>query len=583
MKLFLRQRIALIVCLFYTWNSHAAVTVEVAGVPEPLLTNVRAYLSLAKAVKRSKEGATQLSDFAISRLHSQGEDEIRQALMPFGYYSPTITESLEQQGPNRVARYEIDKGQPTLLGEVDIQLGQVVSQRPAVSGLLAKTKVKTGQILNHDSYTQLKQNLLRMTIAAGHLDAAYKRAEIMVSPEIQSASIKLHLEPGPAYTFGTIELQQDAVDQSFANRFITIKTGEPFSTERLIALQFVLNDSGYFKSVSVDAARKAAVDQKIPVVIVAQSRESQRYSARVGIGTDTGPRVRLGTEFRRLSGRGNKFQSDIQVSAIKSSATAQYSMPIKNVATDKQAFYGSFDRAEIGDTDSDLYSLGARRYDRWKDLRRQLYVEFENEIFSIAGQNDVRSELLVFGGSLAYQKADDALFTRRGISARIEVHGSHTALLADTTFAQATLSARGVYPLGKKGRLLLRTDIGMTEVDDLSDLPPSQRFFTGGDHTVRGYEFEQLSPSNDEGASIGGRYLISGSVEGDYFFTQKYGIAAFFDHGNAVNSLDDPLESSFGLGFRYRTPVGVLRIDVARPMDTAEDDYRLHLSLGPDL
>ncbi len=94
----------------------------------------------------------------------------------------------------------------------------------------------------------------------------------------------------------------------------------------------------------------------------------------------------------------------------------------------------------------------------------------------------------------------------------------------------------------------------------------SLRVFTGGDRTVRGYEFEQLSPANDEGASIGGRYLISGSIEGDYFFTRKYGIAAFFDHGNAVNSIDDPLESSFGLGFRYRTPVGVLRIDVARPM-----------------
>ena len=577
------QRLALVLIVVFTLGVRGEIAVEISGVPGPLESNIQAYLGLAKAQARSKKDGVPLSDFAISRLHDKAPGEIRQALMPFGYYSPAITGSLEQKGDRWIAKYAIDSGLPTLITSIDVDTGDALSRLPNVISLLAKSKVKSGQVLDHAAYTQLKGNLLRIAIAEGYLDAVYTQAEIRVEPKARAASITLHLSCGPLYRFGTVELRQDAVDQSFAQRFINIESGQSFSTEQLIALQFALNDSGYFKSVSVEAPRAAAVDQSIPVLIEAQSRESQRYSARAGFGTDTGPRVRLGTEFRRLNRRGNKFQSDVQVSAIKTSATAQYSIPIKNVTTDKQTFSGRFDRAEIGDTDSDLYSLGARRYDRWKGLRRQVYVEFENELFSLGGQSDVRSELLVFGGSLAYQKADDALFTRRGISARFELKGAHTALLADTTFAQATLSTRAVYPLGKKARLLLRGDAGFTQVDDLSDLPPSQRFFTGGDRTIRGYAFEQLSPLNEDGASIGGRYLLSGTVEGDYFFNSKYGVAAFFDHGNAVNSLDDKLESGFGLGFRYRTPVGVLRIDVARPLNRTDDDYRFHLSLGPDL
>lgn len=569
--------------LLFAVSSQAKIRVDVSGVSNSQLRNVRAFLSIVKVSQGDPREVDALSDFAVSRLHNKAQKEIAEALRPFGYYAPQVAASLDKNGKDWIARYVIDRGEPTRLTRVDITLDSGFSDRAEIKTLLTRTQLKSGEILNHDVYTRLKQSLLRFAVSFGYLDARYRVAEIRVAPKSRTAAVTLDLDIGPVYYFGPIELNQDALDQSFAERFVTIREGEPFSTERLVAVQFDLNDSGYYKAVTVDAARQNAVDYRVPVTINARARESQRYTARVGVGTDTGPRVRFGAEFRRLNSRGNSLQSDFQLSSIKSSATARYSIPIKNVTTDKQTFYGRFDRAEIGDTDSDLYSLGARRYDHWRDLRRQLFVEFENELFTLGGEEETRSELLVFGASLAYQKADDALFTRRGMSARLEIHGAHTGLLSDTSFAKVTLSARAIYPLGEHSRVLLRTDIGATEVDNLADLPPSQRFFTGGDRTVRGYGFEQLSPLNADGESVGGRYLLSASVEADYFFNRKYGVAVFIDHGNAINDWSDTLKSGYGAGFRYRTPVGVLRVDAARPSDTRDDTFRLHLSIGPDL
>ncbi|MEM7084090.1 MAG: outer membrane protein assembly factor [Pseudomonadota bacterium] len=554
-------------------------SVTITGVTGEPRSNVERFLSIRQA--QSNDDVP--TPFTIRRLHEMAPEEIRQALMPFGYYSPEIDSELAQVDREWRATYSIDVGAATRISELDIRLPNIVGELPDVRQRLQDSVIQQGAVLNHAAYSRLKLGIQQSAISLGYLDASWTESQIRVDPARREALITLHLDVGARFYFGRIDLQQDALDQSFAERFILIKEGEPFSTDQLVALQFALSDSGYFQNVTIDASREDAIDHRIPIVVQADTRLSQRYSARAGVGTDTGPRFRLGTEFRRLSGRGTTFRSDLQVSTIKTTATAQYSIPIKNVAIDRQTFSGRFDRAEIGDTDSDLYSLGARRYDRWKGLGRQLYLEFENEQFALGDAEDARSELLIVGASLAWKKVDDALFTRRGLSARLDVHGAHKSVLSDTSFVQASLATRFILPLGDRTRLLLRGDIGMTEVDDLTRLPPSQRFFSGGDRTVRGYGFESLSPLDAEGASVGGRYLLGASVEADYFFNDKYGIAAFFDHGGAVNSLGDALRSGVGLGFRYRTPIGVLRIDGAHALNDLGDAFRLHVSLGPDL
>ncbi len=114
-------------------------------------------------------------------------------------------------------------------------------------------------------------------------------------------------------------------------------------------------------------------------------------------------------------------------------------------------------------------------------------------------------------------------------------------------------------------------------------MPPSLRYFAGGDQSVRGYDYQSLSPTNSDGDRIGGRYQFAASVEYQFSLTERWRIAAFADQGNAFNDLELPtLKQSVGVGVRWVSPVGPIRVDLAHPLD-GDQGVRLHFSMGPEL
>jgi translocation and assembly module TamA len=154
---------------------------------------------------------------------------------------------------------------------------------------------------------------------------------------------------------------------------------------------------------------------------------------------------------------------------------------------------------------------------------------------------------------------------------------------SDTDLLQTRLQGKFVRPLGQNQRLLLRGDLGLSYVSDFDALPATLRFFAGGDQSVRGYAYNSLGPEDASGEVIGGRHLVVGSIEYERRIKEKWGAAVFYDVGNALNSLGDPLRYSVGIGARWRSPVGPVRVDLGIPITEAEDAVRLHISLGPDL
>ena len=127
------------------------------------------------------------------------------------------------------------------------------------------------------------------------------------------------------------------------------------------------------------------------------------------------------------------------------------------------------------------------------------------------------------------------------------------------------------------------TSVGLA-TNRFEDVPPSLRFFAGGDQSVRGYGYETLSPENDNGVPVGGRYVMVGSAEYQYEFVDNWRAAVFVDHGNAVNDLFDPLATGAGVGIRWVSPVGPLRLDVAKGLDPEfGGGWRIHFSMGPEL
>jgi translocation and assembly module TamA len=131
--------------------------------------------------------------------------------------------------------------------------------------------------------------------------------------------------------------------------------------------------------------------------------------------------------------------------------------------------------------------------------------------------------------------------------------------------------------------LILRAALGAMIVDDFDALPPELRFFAGGDRSVRGFDYQEIGETNASGGVIGGKYLAVASVEYEYYFLENWGAAVFVDAGDAYSSTLDPNVGA-GIGVRWRSPVGIVRVDIAHPVVTDMDEkLRFHIIVGPDL
>ena len=303
----------------------------------------------------------------------------------------------------------------------------------------------------------------------------------------------------------------------------------------------------------------------------------------LGFGTDTGPRASAGIASRRVNKRGHRYRADGRVSTVRSSLQLEYDIPIKDVAKDQWRFYAQVEQGDIGDADATQYSLGAGREDSWYGVRRRMFLNVERSNFNF-GDESSRSATLVYPGiNLSFDRLDNPRFVRRGFSLAATLQGGAEVLASSTDFVSLQLSGRGILPLGKRGRLLVAADAKIVEATDFSALPPSQRFFLGGDRSVRGYAFQTISPENAAGDDIGGPRSLSFSVETDYQLGGGFGIAAFFDAGDVSNGAPTDFRRGVGLGARYASPVGMIRIDFAHPLDDPNSNFRLHLSIGPDL
>ncbi len=568
------------------------VELEISGLEKELQENVTAHLGIAQLVQHAglipfmpgdkDRPALAVTETNIRRLHRQATRDIEAALQPFGYYEPVIDAQLSRDGDTWKAVYHVDTGPATRIEQLDIQISGAGQTDERILSARKASQLKPGRRLLHSDYETTKEKLLQAALASGYLDARYRLAELRILKVQRQAQIRLLLDTGPRYFFGPISIEQDILDPDFVQQFVHIRQGEPFNTNALLELQLALSDSGYFSRVEVDPQRAAAADFHVPVVITTEPSKPRRYAVGLGYGTDTGPRLSLASEFRRINRRGHGILADIQLSDILKSVGAQYQIPIGNLVSDRLVFSSraEFETFADGGT-SDRYTLGVSRNEAWGPLQRRLYLNYQHEDFSL-GEDDGKVDFFIPGITLSQLRADDVLFPRRGYSWNADLRGS-PGVISDTTFTRLDLAGKLVFPLSKRGRLLLRSRLGAMSVENFSVLPTSERFFAGGDQSVRGYEYQSLAPKDASGDVIGGQYLAVGSIELDYLFVGNFGAALFVDSGNAADDFLPSPKTGAGIGFRWRSPVGMLRIDIAHPFDDGNDGYRLHISIGPSL
>lgn len=556
------------------------VQVEIRGLGDTLADNVRAFL----AIEQQKDDP-HLTEARLRRLYAEAPAQIRAALAPFGYYHPVLQRELIHSDGTWTARFRVDPGPPVRIRALDVRLTGAGREDPAFGRLLRELPLHRGARLVQPEYARAKRLLAQLAAVRGYLDARFTRHEIRIDLNRNTAAVFLDFDTGPRYRFGAVSFRQTVLAPAFLRRYLPFHRGQFYSTAKLQELQNALVDSDYFRDVEVQPdLKRATADHEVPISVYLKPGPASRYTAGIGYGTDTGARVTLGWSRRRIGRWGHHAGVELKVSQIGNSLTARYVIPLARPRTDQFiAATGIFNqRTDTSVIHSQNASATVQRVRGL--LQESIYLNFQHEQFRVGDQSG-NSFLLMPGVAWQYIKKSGEIYSLRGYRLNLDVHGSVRHVGSDATFLESLLQARAVHPvpfLGA-GRLLLRGELGLSWVPRFASLPASQRFFAGGAQSVRGYAYQSLGPTDASGQVIGGRYLIVGSVEYEHRVWRNWGIAGFYDIGNALDRLNGKLDRGVGFGIRWHSPVGPIRLDLAWALDLPGKPMRVQFSMGPDL
>lgn len=557
----------------------ATLDVIVDGIEGWAQDNVLAALTIYQERRR-----TDLPAPRIRRLHAAAVEEIRTALKPFGYYRPTVDAALDfDQAEERWnARYTIDPGPVVRIASIDVNLTGDGATDPTFRALVDRFPIGRGDPMNQAMYEQGKSRIQSQATERGYFDLRLTRHEVRLDLEAYRAEIYLDIETGARYRFGEVTIEQDLLDPELIERYVRIGPGTPYSTQALLDIQNGLTASNYFSEINIDADPQHAIDRAIPVRIRLTRRPQNKYSFGAGYGTDTGPRAKIGWERYYLNPQGHHTRVEARGSSIERSLTAGYFIPIRNPQTDQLAFTGGFEETETDTAISNTRRLAASRTTARGRLLETFSLTHQLDKFEISGQSGTTT-LVLPGVNWTYYWGDNRIYTRSGARAVLDVRGAAETFGSDVSMRQARFQSRAIFPVASAGRLIARMEVGRTNIKDFTQLPASLRFFAGGDQSVRGYAYNTLGPLDAQGKVIGGPELLVGSIEYEHPLSSKWSAAIFFDEGNALNNFADPLKKGAGIGVRWRTPIGQIRVDVAEALSEPGRPRRFHLSIGPDL
>jgi translocation and assembly module TamA len=558
------------------------VRIEVDGVEREVADNIRAFLTLSRYLDRD-----DVTDAQVRRLADRAVDEAADAMRPFGYYEPVIRSRTSRDDATWIVRLRIQPGEPVVMESVDVRFTGPGADEPELRAVVTASPLQPGSRLDHPTYDRLRNDLLRIARDIGFLDAELTRRELVVNPPARAAAAYLELETGGRYRFGEVSVEQDIINDELLQRFVRFETGQVFSTTRLRNTQFALQDSNYFSSVTVTPGERDPETLTVPVTIRADPAKRHRYSVSVGYGTDTEIRGRFAWDDRRVNERGHRMRFEATGSAVLTEIIARYIIPVGDPALEKLEFSAAFIDEELGDLDSRRTELTAGLTQAMGDWQRVLFLMLNQERTGFADGSSRDDLLLIPGISYASMPPNFLTGWVRDSAYYFELSGSPESLGSDASYLRFYTRAERVWPISGPWYVRLRGEFGTSWVNDFSELPASQRFFAGGDRSVRGFALDELSPIeetvSDTGEitrqSIGGEHKIVGSVELERDLPYNLRGALFVDTGNAFSDWDTPLEYSVGIGLRWRLPMMLIGVDVAQALSESGKSPRLHLNI----
>ena len=555
-----------------------------------MIENIEVSLSVYDAIGK-EQGQSRLE-----YLVNQAERQARTALEPFGYYDPVIRVEESGSGKDITLKVVVDKGQPVRVRHSRVAIDGPGADDPYLQDDIDAFQPQQGEIFAHAEYESSKVTITRRLSERGYFDADFNSRKVEVTRAARAADIDLGWDSGLRYNIGEIRFHQTYFREGLFAPLVYWEQGSYWHDGKLDRLRESLAKLDYFSVIDIQPRPEEAWDHpndEVPVDVTLTLAKRNIYTAGLSYGSESGAGVRGGLERRYVNTRGHKLNTQLDYAQKRKTFLTSYRVPaflwldgwyvVTASAYDEQTDYIDLRNfkliasrsGEINENLTVVASINGLR-ERWRYSSGEGY---EGALYET-------STLFYPQVSADWVKVDDRLFPRRGFSATAMVRGGIGGAGSDASFVQAQVTGRGYFPLGPgSNRLIARAELGTTWTSDLIAIPPSLRYFAGGDRSIRGYAFREVGPRTPapDRYALGAKHVIVGSAEYEHYFGDgPWGMAAFVDTGSAYEDSFD-LKTGVGLGLRWKSPVGPVRVDIAHGLNDPDSQFQLYLNIGADL
>jgi len=435
-------------------------------------------------------------------------------------------------------------------------------------------------VFRQAAWDEAKLRLLDGVASRDYAAARLADSRAEVDPDAAAVRVSVTVDSGPRFFLGPLEVSGlKNLPPDLLERFSTLRPGEPFDQERLLALQNALQNVPQFASVIVDIERDPALAGAVPVRVQVSEARSRQLGFGVGYSTNNGLRSEVSWRDVNLFGRGWEFASGLRLEQLRQAAYADVFLP-PAPAGHRDSVGVASERSDIEGLMLTTHAVGVARANSRTMSRgtidTRLVLRLQQETRDLDGATATRRKSLTANWAWTRRQVDDVLDPRRGDVLQFEIGGGARALLSDQNFLRLYGRYVQYRPMAERDVLILRAEGGATLASSRDGVPQDFLFRTGGTQTVRGYAYQSLGVHEAE-ATVGGRYLATFSAEYVRWFLPAWGAAAFVDMGDAADDRKVfELKMGYGLGARWKSPAGPLALDLAY----GQEDRRVRLHFG---
>lgn len=586
-SVFSAVRLLFCLLLFSLWPSWALAQLElrINGAPAEVAENIRLHLSKWKTLPADDVEATE----------AQLRPAVTTALQALGYYQAQVDYQLRE----RELVLTVDQGPRLRWSEPDIRIvsgGETLNDfRAVVDAHPFRRKTP----FSHASYDRFKEELLSFAYQQGYLDAELLRSQLRIDVSANEATAVLHLDAKERYIIAGASFTESRLSPDLVESLADVPVEFWYSANLIGDIYNRLLNSGYFASVNIEVEARPPNLAYLRVQL--EDLPRHRVSTGVGFGTDTGPWIKLRWERPALNERGHNFTAQAQLSRVAPELFSQYKIPWGHPQNEYISWDTGWRHQDTEDVDTSVFTTGLSYHRLFGDSwAYSLHLDLEHETYQRGNEAERESTYVIPSVRLSRRfYFGDAIDPTFGYRYWLHLATSHESLGSDTDFHRINTGISGVATFWQKHSLVGRLEFGSIYSDSFNAVPLSQRFFTGGDQSVRGYRFETIAPRDADGNLTGGQRLNVGSIEYRYRFRPTWLAAVFVDAGRSYlesgsesfdrsgrPNLDSGtrLRRAAGVGLRWRSPVGFIAVDVASPIDDEDESgVQFHLYLGTAL